>query len=257
MKHTTNPKYLTISKEIVRKIEAGMIQPGDKIPSENELIESYNVSNTTARKSLQELELNGWATRIKGKGTFAINRSKDKLITRVLGSFNAIRESFNTNLVKEGFQPKNIILEKVILEEGVSSQINNRHYIIEGPLLKMHRLRYADDILLKDEIKYISLSLCPKINMLDLDEPLMKIYEETYNLVLENVERTLSNTIINPSDPDFYFENEIPIASFILDGAIICNEGKIVEIERSYYRGDKYKFAISTHAQPIPPSKKV
>lgn len=239
-----NPKYIQISKEIVQQIENGDFQPGDKIPSENELIKMYSISNTTARKSLLELELNGWVNRIKGKGTFVINRSEDKHITRVLGSFLAMKESFSGNLIKEGFTPKNITLEKTILNDGISSQINNRHYIIEGPVLKMRRLRYANDILLKDETKYISLKLCPKINMLDLDQSLINIYQGKYGIALKHVERTLGNTIFYPDDENNYYENDKPIAIFILDGAIFSEEGKIVEIETSFYRGDRYKFSI-------------
>lgn len=240
-----SPKYIVISKEVIQKIEAGELQPGDKIPSENELIKNYNISNTTARKCLLELEHKGWATRIKGKGTFVLNRSEDKYLTRVLGSFHAIRESFNDNLLKEGLTPKNIILEKTIIENGISSNINNRHFIIEGPVLKLHRLRYGNELLLKDETRFISLSLCPKINLLDMDIPLLKIYETNYNLQLENVERSLSTTVVNPRDATNYFENDKPIASFMLDGAVICNNSKVVEIEKSVYRGDKYKFSIS------------
>jgi GntR family transcriptional regulator len=239
-----SPKYIQISKEIIQQIENGDFQPGDKIPSENELIKIYSISNTTARKSLLELELNGWVNRIKGKGTFVINRSEDKHITRVLGSFLAMKESFSGNLIKEGFTPKKITLEKTILNDGISSQINNRHYIIEGPVLKMRRLRYANDILLKDETKYISLQLCPKINMVDLDQSLIKIYQEKYDLDLNHVERTMGNTIFYPADANNYFENEQPIAIFILDGAIFSENGEIVEIENSFYRGDRYKFSI-------------
>ncbi len=240
-----NPKYLVISNEIIQKIESGELQPGDKIPSENELIISYKISNTTARKCLLELEHQGWANRVKGKGTFVLNRSEDKHLTRVLGSFHAIRESFNDNLIKEGLKPKNIILEKTILENGISSKINNRHFIIEGPVLKIHRLRYGNDLLLKDETRFISLSLCPKINLLDLDTPLLKIYEINYQLQLENVERSLGTAVVNPKDPANYFENDKPMAAFQLDGAVVCNNGKVVEIEKSAYRGDKYKFSIS------------
>ncbi len=244
-----SPKYIVISNEIIQKIEAGELQPGDKIPSENELIKNYNISNTTARKCLLELEHQGWASRVKGKGTFVLNRSEDKHLTRVLGSFHAIQESFNENLIKEGLTPKNIILEKTILENGISSKINNRHFIIEGPVLKIHRLRYGNELLLKDETRFISLTLCPKINLLDLDIPLLKIYETNYNLQLENVERSLGTAVINPKDPVNYFENDKPVAAFLLDGAVLCNDGKIVEIEKSIYRGDKYKFSIS--AKPI------
>jgi len=246
MTKNTIPKYLTISKEIIQRIESGELEAGDKVPSENELIKTYNISNTTARKSLLEVELKGWATRIKGKGTFVLNRSDDKHLTRVLGSFNNDLESFSNNLIKEGFIPRNIILEKIILENGISSNINGRYYIIDGPVLKIHRLRYADEMLLKDETKYISMTCCPKINILDIEESLNKIYIDKYQLKLGEVQRTLGTTILLPKEPENYFDVEIPLAVFILDGAIYTSEGKIIEIEKSYYRGDKYKFSIKT-----------
>lgn len=246
MTKNTIPKYLTISKEIIQRIESGELEAGDKVPSENELIKTYNVSNTTARKSLLEVELKGWVTRIKGKGTFVLNRSDDKHLTRVLGSFHNDLESFSNNLLKEGFIPRNIILEKIILENGISSNINGRYYIIDGPVLKIHRLRYADETLLKDETKYISMTCCPKINILDIEESLNKIYIDKYQLKLGEVQRTLGTTILLPREPENYFDVEIPLAVFILDGAIYTIEGKIVEIEKSYYRGDKYKFSIKT-----------
>jgi len=242
-------KYLAISKELIKKIENGELQPGDMVPSENDLIKMYSVSNTTARKSLLEIEIKGWAKRIKGKGTFVLNRSEDKHITRVLGSFHAMRESFTDNLVKEGFTPKNIILEKTILNSGISSSINNQHFIIEGPVLKIHRLRYADDTLLKDETRYISLSMCPKINMIDLEQSLIKLYENRYNLKLEKAERSIGCSVVHPKAPNNYFENDVPLALFILDGTIICEDGKVVEIEKSYYRGDRYKFSVSAKPQ--------
>ena len=66
----SSPKYIEISKAIIAKIEAGELLPGDKVPSENELINMYKISNTTARKSLLEVELQGWANRIKGKTSY-------------------------------------------------------------------------------------------------------------------------------------------------------------------------------------------
>ena len=246
-----NPKYLAISKEIIRKIESGELQPGDKVPSENELIKTYKISNTTARKSLLKAELNGWVTRIKGKGTFVLNRSEDRHLTRVLGSFNVIKESFSFNLIKEGFTPRNIILEKTILENGISSGINNRYHIIEGPVLKIHRLRYGNETMLKDETKYISMVCCPKINMLEMDGSLLKIYEDKYHLKLEEVQRTLGATILHPGESNNYFDTDMPLAVFILDGTVFNSDDKIVEIEKSFYRGDKYRFSVTAKPQLI------
>ena len=238
------PKYIEISKYIIQNIESGEYQPGDKVPSENELIKLYNTSNTTARKSLQEIELKGWATRIKGRGTFVVNRTEDKHLTRQLGSIYATRNGFDENLKMEGLSPKNIILEKTVMDAGISVDLSGRHYIIDGPVLKVHQLRYSNDILMKDEIKYISLSICPKINMLEQTKPFFKIYEEDYQLNLADIKQSLSVSIMQPSTPGNYFEVTSPLPVFIFDSAIFCEGNKVVEIEKSIYRGDKYKFSL-------------
>ena len=241
------PKFLSISDTVIAKIKSGELQPGDKIPSENELIKNYRVSNTTARKSLLEIENRGWAKRIKGKGTYVLNRTVDHHLTRTLGSINATRRGFHESLIAEGFEPHNIVLEKTILDDGISSEIGGKHFIMDGPVMKMHQLRYADDEIIKDEIKYISLRMCPKINRMPTEISYFKVYENTYHLRIEEVKQTLSTEIVMPDSNLNNFELTRSTAMFILDSAVICKDDKVVEIERSFYRGDKYKFAISAN----------
>jgi GntR family transcriptional regulator len=243
------PKFSAIGEEIIEKIKKGELLPGDKVPSENELINTYNISNTTARKCLLMIESKGWARRIKGKGTFVLNRTVEHQLLRTLGSIDSTRKGFDESLKAEGFNPRTVILEKTILNDGISSEIVGKHYIIDGPILKIHQLRYADDILMKDETKYISLKLCPGIDRLPADLPFFKIYEDQYQLGITDVKQTLSVDILQPHSQINNFEVNEQIAVFILDGVVISHSESVVEIERSYYRGDKYKFAIVVNPQ--------
>ncbi|GAA4442249.1 transcriptional regulator GamR [Ravibacter arvi] len=242
-----NHKFSVISEDIISKIKNGEFRPGDKIPSENEIISVYGVSNTTARKALLDLELKGWARRIKGKGTFVLNRTMDHRLLRTLGSIGDTRVGFHEKLRAEGFEPKNIILEKTVLEEGVSLGIGGKHFIIEGPVLKIHQLRYANEVVMKDETKYISLILCPKINHFQTDISYYKIYEEKYQLSVSHLRQTLSCTLFEPEGGDNHFGVNHTIPVFVLDSAVITSLDKVVELEHSYYRGDKYLFAIEAH----------
>lgn len=242
-------KFITISEEIIGKIKSGELLPGDKTPSENEIIAQYGVSNTTARKTLLEIEMKGWARRIKGKGTFVLNRAEDRHLLRTLGSISDTRMGFDEKLKVEGFTPRNIILEKTIIKEGFSSEIAGRYFIIEGPVVKIHQLRYANELIMKDEIKYISLTLCPKINMISTELSYYKIYEDKYNLTITDVNQTMSAEIFDKDRADNNFDIQEPVPVFILDSAVAASTGKIIEIERSYYRGDKYKFAINVHPE--------
>jgi GntR family transcriptional regulator len=238
------PKFISISETIIEQIKSGDLQPGDQIPSENELIRDHQVSNTTARKSLLDLESKGWVKRIKGKGTYVLNRTPDHHLVRTLGSIYATRRGFHESLLAEGFRPKNLVLEKTILPEGISSEIGGKHFIIDGPALKIHQLRYADEEIIKDELKYVSLKLCPNINRMPTEISYFKTYETTYHLKIEEVKQTLSVEIVQPDVQENNFELSKATPMFILDSAVVCTQSKVVELERSYYRGDKYKFAI-------------
>lgn len=246
------PKFITISESIIEKIRQNELLPGDKVPSENELINTYNISNTTARKCLLEIESKGWARRIKGKGTFVLNRTEEHQLLRTLGSIDSTRKGFHESLKAEGFTPKNIIIEKTVLNDGVSSDIMGKHYIIEGPVLKIHQLRYADDILMKDETKYISMKLCPRVDRLPTEISHFHIYENEYRLKISDVKQTLSVDILSPSSAMNSFDVNQQIPVFILDSAVISSKDKVIEIERSYYRGDKYKFAVMASPEYIP-----
>ena len=88
------PKFLELSDRIIEKIKEGEYLPGDKIPSENDLIKKFRISNTTARKVLLEIESKGWVRRMKGKGTFVLNRTQQHKLLRTLGSIDATRRGF-------------------------------------------------------------------------------------------------------------------------------------------------------------------
>lgn len=245
----TKPKFIAISEQIIKKITSGELLPGDQIPSENDLIKTFNISNTTARKVLLEIESKGLAKRIKGKGTFVLNQTPEHRLVRTIGSIDATRRGFHDYLVAEGFTHRDVILEKTILRDGISSDINYKHYIIEGPVVKIHLLRYADEDLMKDETKYISLTLCPRINRLSTNISYFKAYEELYDLKVSDMKQTFGVDIFTKQMEINNFDNEHPIPVYVLDSVILSNKDQVIEIEKSFYRGDKYKFSVI--ASPI------
>jgi GntR family transcriptional regulator of arabinose operon len=72
------PKYLAIKNKIREFIENGIYELGDKIPSEAELREEYNVSRHTIRQSIAELVNDGYLVKQQGAGTFVSDEYKNK-----------------------------------------------------------------------------------------------------------------------------------------------------------------------------------
>jgi GntR family histidine utilization transcriptional repressor len=59
-----------LKERIVARIASGELAPRDRVPSENELVESFSVSRMTANRALRELHDEGYVERIAGVGTF-------------------------------------------------------------------------------------------------------------------------------------------------------------------------------------------
>lgn len=64
------PLHVTIYTELKSKIFGGVLNPGDMLPSENELAKQYDTSRVTIRKSLQSLESENLIYSCQGKGYF-------------------------------------------------------------------------------------------------------------------------------------------------------------------------------------------
>lgn len=64
------PRYRQLKELIIRRISTGELQPRDRVPSENELVDSTGVSRMTANRALRELTDEGYVERIAGVGTF-------------------------------------------------------------------------------------------------------------------------------------------------------------------------------------------
>lgn len=75
------PRYQQLKDLIIERISSGELQPLDRVPSENELVESENVSRMTANRALRDLTNEGYVERVAGRGTFVSDyRSRSHLV---------------------------------------------------------------------------------------------------------------------------------------------------------------------------------
>lgn len=64
------PLYAKVKDHILGQIRSGAWAPGTRVPSENELVESFGISRMTANRALRELFAEGIVHRVPGVGTF-------------------------------------------------------------------------------------------------------------------------------------------------------------------------------------------
>lgn len=64
------PLYYQLKRLLLDQISNGDLKAGDILPTEQQIQDTYNVSRTTVRQALSELEEEGKITRQRGRGTF-------------------------------------------------------------------------------------------------------------------------------------------------------------------------------------------
>ena len=70
------PLHINISEQIHQQIIDGDYLPGDKLPSERELIKQWQASRITIRRAIANLVQQGLVTTHQGKGAFVTQKGK-------------------------------------------------------------------------------------------------------------------------------------------------------------------------------------
>lgn len=124
--------YHTLSE----MIRSGAVKPGERLPTEAELVEAYGVSRTTARRALDELRREGVVERQPGKGTFLRQPRLNAAIPHL--------HSITDEIEHLGYKPGTVPLS---VEQGRADQTVAQQLAIEvgDPVLVVKRIRTADD----------------------------------------------------------------------------------------------------------------
>ena len=91
------PLYLTIARVYRERIVQGELAPGDKLPSETQLMEEFEVSRVVARRAVDVLRTEGLVISHPGKGSFV---KKVQKITRDASSRYSRQKSDQTSPFK-------------------------------------------------------------------------------------------------------------------------------------------------------------
>lgn len=81
-------EYQRVARALRAGIDEGRWRPGDKLPSEYELVQEYGVSRNTVRKALDGLANMNIIRRVQGKGSFVAEQG----VSHVLGDLRSFTE---------------------------------------------------------------------------------------------------------------------------------------------------------------------
>jgi GntR family transcriptional regulator len=216
------------------------LSPRDKLPTERELAEELGVSRSTVRRALDQMAAEGRVYRVQGAGTFVAEwpiRKREALT------------SFSEDMRARGLTPSARLLNAEETIAGAERSWPLRVSPAE-PLLHVERLRLADDVPMCLESVYVVKRFAPDLlERGGLAGSLYDVLAEGYRIDVQRAEQSIAATVLEPDDAELL---EVPALwpALLVERVAIDQQGRRVELARSLYRGDRYRFDLTLERRP-------
>ena len=234
---SANPLYQQLMDDIKLDISNAKYAPGDKIPTETELAEIYQVSRITVRRAVSELCDEGYLVKRQGKGTYV---TPPKITRKIMQDKHV--HSFTATCAMSGMQPGGRTVDIRIVPSRQEEQ-NFFKMPKDGNVVFVQRVRTADgDPVLLENTFFPS----PEVDDLrnvdltnrSLNDTLRKKYgrspvdRQTTKVEVSRASKEYAALLnIAPGDPLFF------ITSYFLD-----ERGQPIAIARHYFLSSRFIF---------------
>lgn len=127
--------YLQVKDTIIKRIQEKIWKPNSMIPTENELMEEFNVSRTTIRQAISFLVQDGILEKKQGKGTFI----KPGIFVGSLGKLKGFAEE----AIENGVFPSSKLLQ-VQTTGNLQAEKSMLKLPTDENIVVIERLRFAN-----------------------------------------------------------------------------------------------------------------
>jgi GntR family transcriptional regulator len=230
------PYYIQLIEILKELVAEKNWEPGDQIPGEEELCQTYQISRTVVRQALQELEREGLIYRRKGKGTFiAEPKITEGLAEKLTG--------FYSDMIERGLTPHSRVLRQAVVpaEEKIAGYLD----IPTGTdVVAITRLRSVNGEPIQLVTTYIPYQLCPKLAEVDLtDRSLYEFLEKDCQLFIARGRRFIEAVSANAEDAHLLkIDRGAPL--IMLESISFLENGRPLEYYHAYHRGDRTRFVV-------------
>lgn len=228
------PLYHQIETNLRDLISRGELSSGQLVPSEWELARIYGVSRLTVRRALDELVRQNWLSRRHGVGTF-VKQPFQAIIA-------ASKLSFTEQMKAIGRKPSSLPLEMEVVPAPLN--ISRALKVEEGAsLIKMSRVRLADEVPVLHEVVYLPLDRFPGLekHKWTPSDSLYQLLKERYGISVNGLDHTIKPTLLTREQAR-YFGTKAGLPALISEIVAYSAEGNPVEYSISVSNGDKGEF---------------
>jgi GntR family transcriptional regulator len=235
------PVYLRLERMLQERIQAGILRPGSKLPSELELALRFRVSRSTIRKVLNRLVVDGLITKWPGKGSYVSEH-------RLTLSPNSL--SFSAQMTSAG----HAVTTQVLLRCVITAPEHVAHALrlsAEGKVIHFRRLRLLDG-----EPAAIHGTLLPYPEYEKITEDELGTQSLSHAMEWATGERVVSSrdllSVVQANAEDAALLHIPPKSPVVqITGVGLTEASKPVRYTEALYRSDRFDFAVN-NSVPAP-----
>ena len=230
------PKYWNVRRAVEELIRANGLRPGDRLPTEPELIARLSVSRGTIRRALDDLEREGVVSREAGRGTFVAERRMMRPLSELT--------SFSEHLRSLGLEPG----ARLVSYRQTSDEDAHDHFPAGADIVRVVRVRTADGEPVGVHTLYLEADLSAKIGFTRdtlRKEPATSLYGAlaSARIEIDVAREDLTARLATSRERDLL---NLPSPSAVLEVLRRTYDagGKPIELVRAAYRADRYDYVI-------------
>ncbi|MEV5973256.1 GntR family transcriptional regulator [Streptomyces sp. NPDC051921] len=234
------PLWYQVSQSLRASILGRTPDASLRLPTEEQLAAHYGVSVLTMRQALKELEEEGLISRHRRRGTFIEPGARRSTPRRLLGSIDAIvaqQSGERTTVLGHGTEP--VPGELAEYFPGASEVGVFRRLRADGE--SGEPTNWAENAVLPE--------VAAGIDPADLERwPMTKVLRDVVGVRISRITDTVEARLADPETANLL---QVPLLSPILHytGVTYDADGRVVDVARIRYRGDRFSFTVTVEAQ--------
>lgn len=235
LRQDTRPLYLLVIDKIKQDIEAGVLKPGNRLPSEFDLAKELGISRATLREALRILEDENVIIRKHGVGTFV---NAKPVFTSGIEELYSISQ-----MIEKTGQTAGTIFVNASKTSPTNDDLKSFQLVDSDHILRIERIRTADEEPVVYCIDKIPEHLLPKDFNFQKEGSLFVALEKQANIEISYA--------VTDIEPIGYHEKISPILQSPPESSLLVLKqihydiaDRPVLISVNYFRADKFRFQV-------------
>lgn len=154
--------YQQVKDHVMRKIADGSLSAGERVPSEQELVQEFGVARMTANRALRELAEQGVIVRVAGVGSFVAEEKPQSTLLRIANIAEEIRQRGHDHR----FELISVRRESASPEAAASLQLS-----AGSSVFHLQGVHFENDVPVQLEDRHVNPRMAPDFMEQDFADP--------------------------------------------------------------------------------------